>query len=242
VRAAVAPRSPPRPEDRRGGGRFGAARVLVMTAPLSPPRAARTALKSKVSPLKRAAALLKKKQAKAALAELRVDIDALRGEGGRIRTFEENRQILTVALERRCKVIESGGTISNTQLAGEIGAQFHVSHHGKTASVLSLLKNWDEEKVVIVAERDASRGRGEYWELRKLKPHHLVEIEKFINTRHHDKKGGRVVTKRAMIKHLNTDRPGPTPEDPLEYTGVKFSCSAISRALSKYLGYKWGPS
>ena len=39
--AAEAPSSPPPPEEGRSGGRFGARRALVMSAPASPPRAAR---------------------------------------------------------------------------------------------------------------------------------------------------------------------------------------------------------
>jgi len=147
-------------------------------------RQARTSHHGKVSPLPMAAARSKKKkEAEAMVLALRRDIEALCRESGRIRTFEEKRLILTAALERRREVIESGGNISDTQLANEIGAQFHVSaDNGKVSCVKELLKSRDAEKVVIISERHPTRGRKAYWELRKLKPLHLVEIEPSSST------------------------------------------------------------
>ena len=105
------------------------------------------------------------------------------GSAGGIRTFKENRLSLTPVLEWRRAIIESGGKISDTQLADEIGSPFHVSaDNGKGSCMTELLKNEDAEKFVVVCERYPTRGHKEYWELRKLKPLHLVEIESSSST------------------------------------------------------------
>ena len=247
-RANPQSRAPP-VKRQRPAARAGAA-PSAPSAPSAPPATARKRPRSSdaasapaVSATKTPAAS-KRKKAKAAdpptqaattartarakeRSQLATDIDALKCASGQIRSFAENKMILTYALQYRSDLLERGETITDTALAAHTAHMLHVAAFGNHTAVYEMLKVWKTERAVIVGERNPNPP---ILSARKLKPEHLVAIEKHISECHASR--GKAVTIPSIQKFLKAggdDLPGVDVRLP-RACRVSTCCVACPRA------------
>jgi len=165
--------------------------------------------------------------------ELKEAIDILKAQSGRVRTYEENKMILTYALQFKLDMLEKHEEITDTALAQHVGHALHVKSHGRHTAVAELLKAWHEDRAVIVTDRGPG---APIKSARKLKPEHLVAMEEDIEQANSAR--GRAVTVNSLRALLRKGREAKDNDPGFE--GVEVTRDVVRYALKHFLGYAYG--